>query len=60
MEEIRTILAALYREDISTDEAEVRLGQLGTEAVSEFVVDAFGRGWISRCNLGLDEDGNLL
>lgn len=60
MDEIRAILAAMYREEITSEEAEKQIAALGEEATSEFIVEAFNCQWINRVNLGIDEDGNVL
>ena len=59
-ETIQPAIAALYRNEIDSDEAEKMIAELSAEKLSEFIVDAFNRGWISRFNLGIDEDGNVI
>lgn len=59
MEDIRDILAELYRQDISDDEAQKRMEAVGAEAMGEFILGAFDRGWISPFNLGIGIDGKV-
>lgn len=58
MKEFRDILGAYYREEITEAQAEVKLAALGSGTLAEFVRDAFDRGWISKFNIGLNEDGD--
>lgn len=59
MEDIRNVMVALYRQEITDDEAEKRLGKIDPESLGEFIVDAFNRGWISPFNLGINIDGTV-
>jgi hypothetical protein len=36
------------------------MSNVSKEALAEFIVDAFNRGWISSGNLGIDDDGNVI
>ena len=58
MDRIKDIIGAYYRGEIDQDTAQGRLAELGADALADFAMDAFNRGWVSRFNLGLDEDGN--
>lgn len=58
MQSFRAILGAMYREEITEEEAQEHLKNLGEDALAEFIIDAFDRNWITNFNLGLDEDGN--
>ena len=61
IEIIRTIIAKQYKGEIPMNEAYKELANSVTrEQLAEFVVDSFNRGWITRFNLGIDEDGNLM
>lgn len=59
-EVIRDTLGAMYRSEISTEQAEKAISKVGAPALAEFIVDAKNRGWISNMNLGLDDDGEAM
>ena len=56
--EIRDIIGAYYRKEITLEQAEAKLGQLGELTLAEFIMDAFNRGWITQFNVGLDGNGD--
>ncbi len=59
--EIKHAIAGMYRADHSRDEAVRKLmRKVSKEALADFIVDAFNRGWISRFNLGIDDHGNVI
>lgn len=61
MEQIQSIMAAMYRGEITSEEAAAKLAKAMTvEQLAEAYIDAFNRGWISRFNLGIDEDGKVI
>lgn len=61
MASIRQALAGLCRADYSNDETVRRLMRnVSKGSLAEFLIDAFDRGWISRFNLGIDDDGNVI
>lgn len=56
---VQQILAALYRRELSAEQAEAEIARfISRESLAEFVVDAFNRGWITIGNLGINEDGH--
>lgn len=58
---IRRTLAGVYNSDVDNDTAARMIAGLVTkDSLCEFIVDAFNRGWITRENLGIDDDGNLI
>ena len=58
---IRETMAALYRGEITDEQAsEILSRYISRESLAEFVVDAFSRGWITRFNLGIDDDGKVI
>ncbi len=61
MQTIRPIFADLYLGKIDSDEAKRRLAaSLTLSELADVYVESFNRGWISRVNLGIDDDGNLI
>ena len=61
MQTIRLIFADLYLGKIDSDEAKRRLADsLTLSELADVYVESFNRGWISRVNLGIDDDGNLV
>jgi hypothetical protein len=61
IEIIKTELSKLYKGEQSTIETENNIKhKVKKEMLAEFIVDAFERGWITRFNLGLDDDGNII
>jgi hypothetical protein len=58
---LQRIISLMYREKISIDQAQWWLKKkLKKKEMAEFIVDAFNRGWISKFNLGLNEDGEII
>lgn len=58
---IREALAKSYRGEPGIEEPETTIAaRVSAEDMAEFIVDAFNRGWISKFNLGINEDGELL
>lgn len=58
---VRDTLGAVYRGEMTAEQAEARIAaNLTAEDLAEYVVDIFNRGWISRANLGLNDDGNTI
>lgn len=58
---VKQAIAGMYRTDYSRDETVRKLMRnVSKEALADFIVDAFNRGWISRFNLGIDDDGNVI
>ena len=52
---IRHVLSRLYDSEIENDQAIGELTEmLSPEALAEFIVDAFNRGWITPFNLGFN------
>jgi hypothetical protein len=61
IEAIKYALAGIYRSDYSNEETvRTLMSNVSKEALAEFIVDAFNRGWISSGNLGIDDDGNVI
>lgn len=57
--EIRDALSSMSKGDASSDQAENLIARnVAPKDMAEFIVDAFNRGWISRFNMGLNEDGD--
>lgn len=58
---VQTTISQMYQETITSDAAEKRLANaLTKEQMAEFIVEAFNRGWISKGNLGLDDEGAVI
>jgi hypothetical protein len=58
---IAHILSQLYQATLTTEQAEQQLAQtLSKEDLAIHLVDAFNRGWITRFNVGLDDEGNVI
>lgn len=58
---VAAAIAAMYRGEIDAEKAARDIaGQLSASDLAEYLVDAFSRTWISRFNLGIDEDGNVI
>lgn len=58
---VKNAIAMMYRGEMSKGAAEAMISkQCSQQFLAEFIVDAFNRGWISRWNLGIDEDGNVV
>ncbi len=54
-------IATFYRQDQTEDEAVSNLvRRLSTKDMAGFIVEAFNRGWITRRNLGIDDEGNII
>lgn len=61
MKNIKEVCAKLYLSQINDDEAEkILLETMTAEQMAEFIVEAINRGWISRFNLGVDDDGEII
>lgn len=60
MQEIQHTVSLFYQEQITEDQAIKRLAQLSQKELAEFILDAFNRGWITKFNLGLNEDGKIV
>ena len=58
MNRIRDPLGAMLRSDITSEQAVAQLAELPSEALADFIVDAFNRAWFSHFNLGLDDNGH--
>lgn len=58
---LKQVYQDLYLERINDEEAAKRLQHVcSTEFLASYLVDAFSRGWITRFNVGLNEDGEIL
>lgn len=58
---IQQIIGAMYRDEISTDEAQTRLAQGWVkEELVVYILEAFNRQWITLFNLGLNDDGHVV
>lgn len=61
IDHIRRVVGEMYAGEIDADTAERKIaGVVRKESLAEFILDAFNRGWITRGNLGLDEDGKII
>jgi hypothetical protein len=60
MLEIQNIISLYYRNKINGGQSCQRLGKLPKRLLAEFILDAFNRGWITKFNLGLNEDGDII
>jgi hypothetical protein len=61
MKAIAETISKMYRQNIYPVAATKILAKKCTkEELARFIIDAFNRGWISRFNLGIDEDGNII
>lgn len=60
---VRETIAKLYKGEITDEQAVEQLqdpNKLSPDALAQFVVDSFNRGWIERYHLGIDEEGTLI
>lgn len=58
---IRQALASMYKGDITSEQAEKLIeSRIPVNELAEFVVDVFNRGWVTKENLGINEDGDLI
>lgn len=58
---IEKILGELYRGEIASEHAVEKLCQKASEeALAEFIVNAFNRGWVTPFNVGLNEKGRKI
>ena len=58
---IQSRIAQMYRNEISAEAASQAICQQASkEALAEFIVEAFNRGWISRFNLSIDDEGQII
>lgn len=48
------------RDNITREDAEKNLSNLGASVLADFITDAVDRGWISFFNLGLNSDGEII
>jgi len=54
-------LSRMYRDHIDSDQAIRNITKnVSKEDLATFIVDAFDRGWISKFNLGLDDEGEII
>lgn len=54
-------VAAIYRGHQDGEQAVAKLALYHSpQELAKYIVEAFNRGWITRANLGIDEDGNLI
>ena len=60
MRKIQRAISLYYQERISKEQASNQLAQLSQQELAEFILDAFNRGWITKFNLGLNEDGKII
>jgi len=61
MLKIREILAKVRKGELSNEEASNMLvAEVSNQDMADFIIDAFSREWITRFNLGIDDDGNLI
>ena len=60
MRKIQRAISLYYQERISKEQAINQLAQLSQQELAEFILDAFNRGWITKFNLGLNEDGKII
>lgn len=61
MKAIQTIISAMYQRQTSSKQAVKKLQRTcSKEELADFIVDAFNRGWISKFNLGLDDEGKII
>lgn len=62
MEQIKKIISEYYKSDDpdANEEAFKELYALGAEELAEFILNAWNRDWITKSNLGLDEEGNII
>lgn len=56
MDKIKLIIQQMYNGKISSEEAAILIAhKLTSQQLTEFIVDAFNRGWITKFNLGIEE-----
>ena len=58
--DIRFAIAAMYRGASNEDTVTRITATVGKESLADFIVDVFNRGWITRENLGISEDGDVI
>lgn len=60
-EVIRKAIAAMYRNEADAEKTIKAITSLvSKENLADFIVDVFNRGWITKFNLGIDDDGNVI
>ncbi|MDO8416525.1 MAG: hypothetical protein Q7S87_09970 [Agitococcus sp.] len=58
---IKAAISKMYRNEANSESTAVSIaGVVSKESLAEFIVDSFNRGWISKGNLGIDDDGKLI
>lgn len=60
MREIKEIISEYYQGNLTESEAEEKIESLGGNVLAEFILDAFNLGWVTKFNLGLNEDGEVI
>lgn len=61
MKAIQTTISAVCQGKTSSKQAVKKLQRTcSKEELADFIVDAFNRGWISKFNLGLDDEGKII
>jgi hypothetical protein len=57
---VQTAIAKMYLGKADPNETAVTIaGVVSKESLAEFIVDAFNRGWITKFNLGINDDGQV-
>lgn len=60
-QKIKQTFSSLYKGKTNSEKAASQLKRNCTkEELAEYLVDAFDRGWITRFNIGLDSEGNIV
>lgn len=58
---LKRVFQELYLGRITEEKAAKRIQHVcSTEFLSAYIANAFSRGWITRFNVGLSEDGDIL